>query len=218
MLRDPSSTRATRSSPGIYGAWPDKTGFRGVYQGGSAAKVFTGVVAARAGLLGGATSCPLKAGPRFPVRAPRRRGAVLHAAGLVPGRPRPSARRPARQHPDFIEGMAVSCNVYFGQLGLQLGPEAVRPSSWTTALEMGFGGGWYDPGKPGSRDLALTAFGQHASMMNVSQAARLVGAGRRRRRLPPVPALDGEGRDLRGEAAPAGAARWSRRSWPACRR
>ena len=34
-------------------------------------------------------------------------------------------------------------------------------------VEMGWPG-WYDPGKPGSRDLALTAFGQHASLMSVS--------------------------------------------------
>ena len=67
---------------------------------------------------------------------------------------------------------------------------------------MGFGGGWYSPGKPGSRDLALTAFGQHAAMMSVSQAARIgatIGGGGV---VPPVPALDGAGRGVRAEAAP----------------
>jgi cell division protein FtsI/penicillin-binding protein 2 len=89
-------------------------------------------------------------------------------------------------NPDFIEGLAKSCNVYFGQLGLQLGAPAFSKLV-DDGLEMGFGRGWYSPGKPGSRDLALTAFGQHASMMNVSQAARLValvGGGGVYRRCP----------------------------------
>jgi len=54
-------------------------------------------------------------------------------------------------------------------------------------VEMGWPG-WYDPGKPGSRDLALTAFGQHASMMSVSQASRMVtviAGGGVYRRCPP---------------------------------
>jgi len=81
----------------------------------------------------------------------------------------------------------VSCNVYFGQLGLQLGPEAFKQLV-TDGLEMGWGGRWYDPGKPGSRDLALTAFGQHAAMMSVSQASRIagtIGGGGVYRKCPP---------------------------------
>jgi cell division protein FtsI/penicillin-binding protein 2 len=65
--------------------------------------------------------------------------------------------------------------VYFGQLGLQLGPEAFEKLV-SDGLEMGWGRGWYKAGKPGSRDLALTAFGQHAAMMSVWQAARMAGA------------------------------------------
>jgi hypothetical protein len=186
MLSDPEFNVRYPKFTGYYGPWLDKTGFRGVYQGGSAAKVFTGVAAARAGVLGGATSCPLKAGPRFP---------CVHRDAEGPFFTRPGWYRAVHDHPlddphgnpEFIEGLAVSCNVYFGQLGLQLGPEAFDKLV-DDGLEMGFGGAWYDPGKPGSRDLALTAFGQHASMMSASQAARLValvGGGGVYRKCPP---------------------------------
>jgi peptidoglycan glycosyltransferase len=73
---------------------------------------------------------------------------------------------------EFLRALAVSCNVWFGQLGLQLGPDAFKKLV-KDGVEMGFPG-WYDPGKKGSRDLALTAFGQHASMMSVGMAARMV--------------------------------------------
>ena len=76
---------------------------------------------------------------------------------------------------EFVKGLAMSCNVYFGQLGLQLGPDAFEKLV-ADGLEMGWGRGWYKAGKPGSRDLALTAFGQHAAMMSVWQAARMAGA------------------------------------------
>lgn len=186
MLRDPQFDTRYPKFTGYYGPWPDKTGFRGVYQGGSAAKVFTGVAAARAGVLSGATSCPLKAGPHLP---------CVHRDAEGPFFTRPGWYRAVHDHPlddphgnpDFIEGLAVSCNVYFGQLGLRLGPEAFDKLV-DDGLEMGFGDAWYDPGKPGSRDLALTAFGQHASMMSVSQAARLValvGGGGVYRQCPP---------------------------------
>jgi len=186
-LRDPQFYSRDPKFTGYYGAWPDKTGFRGVYQGGSAAKVFTGVLAARAGLLGSPAGavCPVKAGPTFP---------CVHRDAEGPFFTKPGWYKPVHDHPldsthgnpDFVEGLAKSCNVYFGQLGLQLGAPAFSKLV-DDGLEMGFGRGWYSPGKPGSRDLALTAFGQHASMMNVSQAARLValvGGGGVYRRCP----------------------------------
>ena len=40
-LEDPQFTTRDPKFTGIYGPWPDKTGFRGIYQGGSAAKLFT---------------------------------------------------------------------------------------------------------------------------------------------------------------------------------
>ena len=185
-LRDPQFETRDPKFTGYYGPWPDKTGFRGVYQGGSAAKLFTGVAAARAGLLGPpGPACPVKAGPSFACVSRDAEGPFFTRPGWV----KPVHDHPLDHphgHPDFVEGLAKSCNVYFGQLGLQLGPEAFSKLV-DDGLEMGFGRGWYSPGKAGSRDLALTAFGQHASMMNVSQAARLlalVGGGGVYRRCP----------------------------------
>jgi cell division protein FtsW (lipid II flippase) len=184
-LRDPQFHSRDPKFTGYYGPWPDKTGFRGVYQGGSAAKLFTGVVAARAGVLGGGPACLVKTGPTFACVSRDAEGPFF----TKPGWYKPVHDHPLDSphgHPDFVEGLAKSCNVYFGQLGLQLGREAFSKLV-DDGLEMGFGRGWYDPGKPGSRDLALTAFGQHASMMNVSQAARLValiGDGGMYRRCP----------------------------------
>jgi cell division protein FtsW (lipid II flippase) len=174
MWRDPDFNTKYPKFTGYYGAWPDKTGIRGIYQGGSAAKVFTGLVAAREGVLGGPTSCPVKAGPVF---------GCLHRDADGPFFTRPGWYRSVHDHPldnphgnlEFVQAMAVSCNVYFGQLGLQLGPGPFDKLV-DDGLEMGFGGAWYEPGKAGSRDLALTAFGQHASMMSAWQAARLVAA------------------------------------------
>ena len=81
----------------------------------------------------------------------------------------------------------MSCNVYFGQLGLKLGPDGLK-SLRDAGVEMGWGGRTGTPGKAGSRDLASTAFGQAASLWSVSQAARLVaavGGGGVYRRCPP---------------------------------
>jgi hypothetical protein len=77
--------------------------------------------------------------------------------------------------------------VYFGQLGLALGPDGLKGLR-DAGVEMGWGGPNWDPGKAGSRDLASTAFGQDASLWSVSQAARLaaaVGGGGVYRRCPP---------------------------------
>ena len=186
-LEDPQFATRDPKFTGIYGAWPDKTGFRGIYQGGSAAKLFTSVVAARAGVLGHGPACPVKAGPTFQ---------CVHRDAQGPYFTRPGWYAPVHDisldnphgNIEFIRGLAVSCNVYFGQLGLQLGSDAFKRLV-DDGLDMGFGGGWYSPGKPGSRDLALTAFGQHAAMMSVSQAARIagtIGGGGVNRRCPPT--------------------------------
>jgi cell division protein FtsW (lipid II flippase) len=172
-ISDPDFPNNDKKWSGYYGAWPDKTGFRGIYQGGSAAKLFTSIVAARAGLLGHGSACPVKAGPVF---------GCLHSDGQGPFFTKPGWYKPVHDHPldrphgniEFLHGLAVSCNVYFGQLGLELGADAFKQLV-KDGVEMGWPG-WYDPGKPGSRDLALTAFGQHAAMMSVSQASRMVAA------------------------------------------
>jgi cell division protein FtsI/penicillin-binding protein 2 len=68
----------------------------------------------------------------------------------------------------------VSCNVYFGQLGIALGPEP-----FSALRKAGLDAGYrdtIDPGPPNSRQLASTAFGQGVMVMSVMQAARMVAA------------------------------------------
>jgi cell division protein FtsW (lipid II flippase) len=160
---------------GTYGAWPDKTGVQGTFQSGSVGKLFTALIAAREGRTGLEYACTQRdaQGPFFT---------------------RPGWTQPIHDHARdgnhgrvaMIEALAVSCNVYFGQLALALGPEpfvALREAG----VDVGFGGS-FDPGGSGTRQLASTGFGQGALAMSVSQAARLVaaiGAGGRYRRCPP---------------------------------
>ncbi|MCC7536345.1 MAG: FtsW/RodA/SpoVE family cell cycle protein [Deltaproteobacteria bacterium] len=159
---------------GAYGAWPDKTGTQGVFQSGSVGKLFTALAAARGGLAGFQASCTQRddRGPFF----------------TRPGWTRPihdHERDRNHGHVDGVEGLAVSCNVYFGQLALALGPGpflALRD----IGVQVGFGRR-FDPGAPGSRQLASTGFGQGALAMTVVQAARVVeaiGSGGRYRRCP----------------------------------
>jgi cell division protein FtsW (lipid II flippase) len=190
-FREPERLYEDKKFTGIYGAWPDKTGFRGIFQGGSAAKVYTSLVAARQGVLqNGDAACPLRVPPIFP---------CVYRDALGPLFTRPGWYKAVHDHPedhmhgqvDFTHALEVSCNVYFGQLGLELGPEPFEKLR-ADGVEMGWPG-WYDPGKKGSRDLALTAFGQHGAMMSVSQAVRIVaavGAGGVYRKCPPSMELD----------------------------
>lgn len=148
---------------GAYGEWPDKTGVQGLFQSGSVGKLFTALAAVRESQASAAFGCVERdaEGPLFT---------------------RPGWARPVHDHVrdrnhgrvELIEALAVSCNVYFGQLGLLLGPEpfaALREAG----AEVGYGA-TLDPGAAGSRQLASTAFGQGALAMSVSQAARLVAA------------------------------------------
>ncbi len=77
-------------------------------------------------------------------------------------------------HLDYIRALAVSCNVYFGQLGLALGPDAFI-NLVKDGVEIGWNGKVISPGKAGSRELAETAFGQAAALVSVSQLARVGG-------------------------------------------
>src|SRR6185503_17799804 len=70
--------------------------------------------------------------------------------------------------------LAVSCNVYFAQLGLELGPDPLRALR-AAGADVGYGE-TIDPGPPGSRQLASTAFGQGVMVTSPMQAARLVAA------------------------------------------
>ncbi len=165
---------------GAYGEWPDKTGVQGMFQSGSIGKLVTALAAVRAGA----------AGSRFPCRDVDAQGPLF----TRPGWPKPihdhTGDRP-HGSPELVVALAVSCNVYFGQLGLALGPEpfaALRRAG----LEVGYGAG-FDAGAPGSRQLASTAFGQGAMVMSVMQAARVVAAiaaGGRYVKCPPTMELD----------------------------
>ncbi|HUG53676.1 MAG TPA: FtsW/RodA/SpoVE family cell cycle protein, partial [Vicinamibacteria bacterium] len=173
-LTDPDFPVKDKKFTGVYGPWPDKTGIRGVFQAGSVSKVVTSLIAARAGLLGTAQGCVARTGPVHPCKL---------RDGQGPYFTRPGWYKAIHDHPadpmhgdvEFIRGLAVSCNVYFGQLGLQLGPEAFVKLVEDGA-EIGWNGRSINPGKAGSRELAETAFGQAAALMSVSQLSRIVGA------------------------------------------
>lgn len=190
-LQDPRWAIKDPKFIGMYGAWPDKTGIRGIFQAGSVGKLFTAIAAARTGRLGGSPSYVEAAGPKFPCTA---------HDGQGPYFTRPGWYKAIHDHPldsmhgnlEFVHGLEVSCNVYFGQLGLDLGPDEFRKLR-DDGVEVGWGGPNWDPGKAGSRDLASTAFGQAAMLMSVSQAARLgttIAVGGLYRRCPASMELD----------------------------
>jgi cell division protein FtsW (lipid II flippase) len=148
---------------GTYGAWPDKTGLQGMFQSGSIGKLFTAFAALREGA----------GGARYECRETDLQGPLF----MVKGWPKPIHDHGGDQphgSPDLATAIAVSCNVYFGQLGLALGPEPLR-ALHDAGLEVGYGGA-LDPGDAGSRQLASTAFGQGVMVMNTMQAARMVAA------------------------------------------
>jgi len=172
-LTDPDFPVKDKKFTGVYGPWRDKTGVYGVFQAGSVAKVVTSLAAARAGLLGTATGRVAKTGPIF---------GCLQRDAQGPYFVRPGWYKAIHDHPedpihgniDYIKGLAVSCNVYFGQLGLALGPDAFV-NLVKDGVEIGWNGKSITPGKAGSRELAETAFGQAAALLSVSQLARVGG-------------------------------------------
>jgi len=165
---------------GVYGEWPDKTGLHGMFQAGSIAKLFTSLAAVRAGAADATFSCTERddQGPRF----------------TRPGWPKPihdhTGDRPHGRI-GLVDALAVSCNVYFGQLGIALGRDpfiALRGAG----VDVGYSGA-FDPGASESRQLGATSFGQGAMVMSAMQAARLVAAiagGGHYRRCPPTMELD----------------------------
>jgi cell division protein FtsW (lipid II flippase) len=167
---------------GAYGEWPDKTGTQGMFQAGSVAKLFTALAAARQRATNARYTCVDQdaQGPFFTQRG-------WHKPIHDHHNDRPHG------DVDLVEAIAVSCNVYFGQLGLALGPDPFRALR-DAGVDIGYGGATgFDPGEPGSRQLASTAFGQGAMATNVMQAARLVAAlasGGTYRRCPPTMELD----------------------------
>ncbi|HEY3355218.1 MAG TPA: FtsW/RodA/SpoVE family cell cycle protein, partial [Polyangia bacterium] len=176
---------------GAYGAWPDKTGVQGHYQSGSVGKLFTALAAARRGFAATGSGCDARAAVEYECAERDAQGPRF----TRPGWPRPvhdHVRDPIHGRLDLGQALAVSCNVYFGQLALALGPEPLRDLR-RLGVEVGYGGPRpLDPGAAGSRQLASTGFGQGAMVMSVVQAARLVaalGAGGRYRRCPATLAI-----------------------------
>jgi cell division protein FtsI/penicillin-binding protein 2/cell division protein FtsW (lipid II flippase) len=152
-----------RKFRGAYGEWPDKTGTQGMFQAGSVGKLFTALAAVRAGI----------SDKRFECRETDLQGPLFTLKGWHKPIHDHSGDRP-HGIPDLVEALAVSCNVYFGQLGLALGPapfEELRKAG----LEIGYDTE-LEPGVPGSRQLASSAFGQGVMVMSVMQAARMVAA------------------------------------------
>jgi cell division protein FtsI/penicillin-binding protein 2 len=160
---------------GAYGEWPDKTGLQGLYQSGSVGKVFTALAAARKGTeMTPGEGCAARGELDFECAQKDDDGPYF----TRPGWPKPihdHSNDPMHGRIEVAEALAQSCNVFFGQLGLALGPEPFVALSQAGA-EVGYGGAALEPGPPGSRLLASTAFGQGAMVMNVVQAARLVAA------------------------------------------
>jgi cell division protein FtsI/penicillin-binding protein 2/cell division protein FtsW (lipid II flippase) len=158
-----SDTAFLRKFRGAYGEWPDKTGVQGMYQSGSVGKLFTALAAVRAGM----------AQQRFECRETDLQGPLFTLKGW---------HKPIHDHtgdqphgaPDLVEALAASCNVYFGQLGLALGPKPFDELR-KAGLEIGYRAA-LEPGAPGSRQLASSAFGQGVMVTNVMQAARMVAA------------------------------------------
>ncbi len=170
---------------GSYGPWKDKTGVGGPYQSGSIFKVYTALAWIRAGM--GATDhgCGARGLDTF---------ACVERDAQGPYFTRPGWSRAIHDSHSNTDGvieltraLEVSCNVFFAQLGLALGPEPLRDLA-VAGLEVDSGTD-LDPGQAGSRRLASTAFGQGAARMHVSEAARMVaavGAGGRYRKCPPT--------------------------------
>jgi peptidoglycan glycosyltransferase len=148
---------------GAYGEWPDKTGVQGMFQSGSVGKLFTALAAVREG----------QGEAKFDCKDSDAQGPMF----TLPKWPKPiHDHEKDRVHgtPDLIEALAVSCNVYFAQLGLALGAEPLTRLR-KAGVDVGYGEK-FDPGAAGTRHLASTAFGQGAMVMNVMQAARLAAA------------------------------------------
>ncbi|HHO49535.1 MAG TPA: hypothetical protein ENK18_01390 [Deltaproteobacteria bacterium] len=162
---------------GVYGAWNDMTGTRGIFQAGSVGKIVTSVAYVREGIETTGEACEIKSVDRYSCTERDRQGPLFTMPGW---------RRPIHDYykdkphgsVDLARALSVSCNVTFGQMALKLGPEPFQQ-----LVADGLQVGWSDtftPGDAGTRTLAETGFGQGATAMSVSQAARLaalVGGG-----------------------------------------
>ena len=157
---------------GVYGPWKDKTGPYGVYQAGSVGKVFTAMAAVRSGSSVSGSACSAEGGQEF---------ACSELDGGRPSFKKEDWTRSIRDHRGselhgdigLVDALRVSCNVYFAQLALELGPEPLE-ALVADGLEVRWGGATMYAGDAGGRMLAETGFGQGAMAMSVTQAARMV--------------------------------------------
>ncbi len=171
---DPLAERPA-SFGGVYGPGRDKTGVQGNYQAGSVAKVATALAAVRAGAAITGAGCDATTVETHPCTKKDAQGPYFT---------RPSWKKPIHDghaamdgNVDLAKGLEVSCNVYFGQLGLALGPQPLLDLR-AAGVEMGRHAEhhpWH-PGAPETRDLAQTAYGQGTATLHVVGAARLAAA------------------------------------------
>ncbi|MEL6344934.1 MAG: FtsW/RodA/SpoVE family cell cycle protein [Myxococcota bacterium] len=161
---------------GSYGPWKDKTGVAGLYQSGSIFKVATALAAVREGVGFDGQACRLDAGQTFDCFNGREcRG--NRPCVTMPHWSKPihdGHRTPDGDDVDLIKALEISCNVYFAQLGIALGPQPLADLV-ADGMEVDYGD-VFSPGAPGSRQLASTAYGQGAARMHPLQAARMVAA------------------------------------------
>ncbi|MEN0063638.1 MAG: FtsW/RodA/SpoVE family cell cycle protein [Myxococcota bacterium] len=178
---DPSDRRAwlrpvltnNAAFVGVYGPWSDLTGRRGIFQAGSVGKIFTSLAVAR---------------QRWPVQGQGCETTTVKSYGCVsrdregPRFTRPGWRRAIHDYykddlhgrVDLRKAIGQSCNVTFGQIALDLGPQP-----FADLVHAGLSVGWSDDfqaGKAGTRALAETGFGQGATALSVLQAARMTAA------------------------------------------
>ncbi len=169
---------------GSYGPWRDKTGIGGFYQTGSVFKVFTSLAWVRSGLAQRGRGCGARGTTTFHCTERDAQGPFF----TRPDWPQPIHDSHFEKDGviELTQALEVSCNVFFGQLGLHLGPEPFRQLV-ADGLEVD-GKSTMAPGQPGSRQLASTAFGQGVARMHAMEVARMVavvGGGGLYRKCPP---------------------------------
>ncbi len=170
---------------GVYGPWSDLTADRGIVQAGSVGKLVTALAAVREGLVepvaavgeDSASGCALRSEVTWACRDENARGPYFTRDDWA--QPIHDFRRDSPHGTlDLTEALAVSCNVTFAQVALQLGP-----APFAGLVRDGLALGWsedLDPGAADSRRLAETGIGQGAMALSPIQAARLaatIGGG-----------------------------------------
>lgn len=168
--RDPV-IRADPAFVGVYGAWSDFTGPRGILQAGSVGKIFTALATAREGWPVTGTGCETTTKKRWSCVDRDRQGNRYTRPGWGRAIHDYSKQKP-HGRVDLREAIGQSCNITFGQIALDLGPEP-----FDDLVQAGLSIGWSDTfsaGEPGSRPLAETGFGQGKTAFSVLQAARMV--------------------------------------------